>query len=359
MKIGILTFHMADNYGAILQAYALKEIIKSIENDVEIINYKQHSIEKNYKIIVFYKNNIFKSLIANIVYFRTRIIKKRKFNNFRKMYLNITSKVYKNSYSINGKDIYIVGSDQVWNGNITNYDTTFFLDFCNKSNKKISYAASIGKDTLTVKDLDFIKNNISNLDFISVRESTVIDTLKELTNKEIVRCLDPTLLINKNDWDKFIYNTKINGNYLLIYSLTENQEILNVAKIISKKLNLNVLYINDTIRKVRYGFKKVKQVGPEDFLSLIKNAYFVVTDSFHGTAFSIIFNKDFITVPHKTTGSRMISLLNLLKLDSRIITNSTELNDEFDYHIDFKETNNILNIEKAKSFEFLKKSIES
>jgi hypothetical protein len=144
----------------------------------------------------------------------------------------------------------------------------------------------------------------------------------------------------------------------LIYGLTGNEEILRLADIISKKLNLKVLYINDFLKGNKYRFRNLRKIGPEEFVSLFYNASYVVTDSFHGTAFSVIFKKDFITVPHKTRGTRMISLLNLLKLDERIIKDSSQLTDNYPLYVDYNIPNQLLNNERQKSFEFLKKAIE-
>lgn len=357
MEIGILTFHDADNYGAVLQAYALQEVLKSLVENVEIINYKQPYILKDYKVLMLEKKNLLKSIISNIYYLNTRISKKYKFYAFRKKYMLITKNKYYSSSEIIGKDVFVVGSDQIWNSEITNFDTTFFLDFCSNKARKIAYAASLGKDKISKDDIKIFKENLNNFDSISVREKNSIDILRKYTNKEIFLCLDPTFLACNSIWNKFIYENKIHYDYLLVYRLTDNEEVLKIADIISKKLNLKVLYISNSIRKDSYGFKKIKRVGPNDFLTLFNNASFVVTDSYHGTIFSIIFKKDFITIPHKTRGSRMSSLLQLINLDDRIVTNSNVLNDCFNYKIDYSLTNEILDIERKKSFDFLKQSL--
>ena len=137
MKIGILTFHDADNYGAILQAYALQETIKKINSDVEIINYKQPNIVKSYRLIKVYTNSIYnliRSILSSLIHLYNNCKRKSKFRSFRKKYMNISREIYYQSSKIKGKDIYITGSDQVWNGEITNYDRTYFLNFCLISN---------------------------------------------------------------------------------------------------------------------------------------------------------------------------------------------------------------------------------
>lgn len=369
MKIGILTFHDADNYGAVLQAYALKETIKKIEPDVEILNYKQPYIVNNYKIIYTNTQNVIsyiKSLVSSLVYLCPRIIRKIKYISFRNNYMDISEDIFYNSAEIEGKDVYIVGSDQVWNSEITQNDETYFLNFCHHE-KKIAYAASIGKDKLNNDEKKFLKDNINNIDYISVREDSAVKIINDLTGMNVNHVLDPTLLADRCIWDKLMCDDKKNKfKYLLVYRLTDNEEVLRAAELISKRLNLKVLYINnlvlfknDLIRKTRYKFKDIKGVGPSEFVTLVKNASFVVTDSFHGTAFSIIFNKDFITVPHKTRGTRMVSLLNLLKLDHRLITHTKQLKNDYPLKIDYEIPNKLLEREKDKSFAFLKNAIES
>lgn len=365
MKIGILTFHDADNCGAVLQAYALTESIKKIkkESKVEIINYKMPFILNTYRIIRLNTMNIYlliKTFLSSLVYLKVRVIKKSKFKMFRKRYMSISKKIYKQKPAKDEYDSYIVGSDQVWNSDITGYEKIFFLDFCDSNSRKISYAASIGKNILNRKDVEFIKQHINNFDFISVREDTAADIIRNYTNKKVFRVLDPTFLLDKNTWMNLIDDDKIGiEDYILLYMVSINEEALKVADIISKKLNLPVLYINDSYRKNKYGFKHVRSVGPIDFLKLIKGAKFVVTSSFHGTAFSIIFNKKFFTVPYKETSSRMIDLLKLLNLESRIIENSNELKNHDNYNIDYYITNQILESEREKSLKFLRHALDN
>ncbi len=370
MKIGILTFHDADNYGAVLQAFALKETIKKIEVDVEILNYKQPFIVNSHKVIVRYTQNIItliKSIVSTLVYIYPRIIRKTKFNSFRSEYMDISKDTFYNSSDIKGKDVYIVGSDQVWNNDLTHNDKTYFLGFCQGQEKRIAYAASIGKDILTDDEKKYLKENIGNIEYISVREDSAVKIINEITGRDVAaHVLDPTLLADRCIWDELICTKKNKSNYLLVYRLSDNEEVLRTAELISRMLNIKVLYINnlvlsknDLFRKNHYKFKDIKAVSPSEFITLFKNASFVVTNSFHGTTFSIIFNKDFITVPHETRGTRMISLLRLLKLEDRLITNSNQLKNDYPLKIDYEIPNELLEREKKKSFAFLKHAIES
>lgn len=362
-RIGIITFHDADNYGAVLQAYALTQSIKNIKLDlqVEIINYKMPFILRSYKLIKFKNKNIYifiRTLLSSVINLKVRSIKKLKFKSFRKRYMSLSDNVYYKAKEINGYDAYIVGSDQVWNSDITGYEAVFFLDFCNDSAQKISYAASIGKNKLSESDVDFIKQHINNLDFISVREDNAVELIKAFTNKKVSRVLDPTFLLGEYEWAKLVSDKKITQDFILLYMVSMNEEALKVADLISKMMKLPVWYINDSYKKDKYKFKHIRGIGPLEFLNLFKNAKFIVTTSFHGTAFSIIFNKNFVTVPYKRTSSRMVDLLKRIKLEKRIIETSSEIDNKYEFNIDYTIPNGILKQEKEQSLMFLKEALQ-
>jgi len=361
MKIGILTFHDVENYGSQLQAYALKETIKSMGHDAQIVNYKQPYIVSRNKGCIYFDTANVKSFIGSLIYnigdARNRWIKTRKFKQFRTDYLDLTEE-YTSSPQIKGKDAYIVGSDVVWSSLNTRFDTTYFLDFCTHGERKISYAASIGKEKITEEEAAFLRDNINNIDHISVREKSAVDILKSFTDKDITQVLDPTLLADAGIWDKLIIPQNHMEPYLLLYRVTSKKNVFQVADYVAQKLQLKVLYINNTIKRVPYRFKKVKRVGPLEFLTLFKNASFIVTNSFHGTAFSLIFRKNFITVPTIKSVTRMQDLLTLLKLDDRLIENPAEIRETYPYEIDYTVPAEILARERARSLTFLKNAIE-
>jgi hypothetical protein len=373
LKIGILTFHDGDNFGSVLQAYALQETVKQFNTDcVEIINYKQPYLLDKFKLITFNKSSPKKfiiSLIDNMLFTSCRYLAKIRYRDFRDKYMNISSVKYFNSRDINGYDAYIVGSDQVWNNEIIRDDETFFLGFCTNNQKKIAYAASIGNNNICGEQLDWLKKHINNIDYISVREDSAMKTISSLTKKEVVQVLDPALLADQKLWDKFVKVKKYRTSYLLLYRIYANDELYNVANKIARHLNLKVIYIHyrsnnpkvlDYSNKpYKYDFKNVRSAGPKDFITLLKNANFIVTNSFHATAFSIIFNKNFIVVPDKERGDRLISLLNMLKLSKRIITSYTQVLENFNFEVNYETANEILSKEKEKSLCFLQNALKN
>jgi hypothetical protein len=353
MKIGILTFHNANNYGALLQAYALQETLKNFGYSIEIINIPHVFLESRSKLIRIQNESLsrfFKSLLSTIFFLPKRICNNFLYSNFRKKYLCL-SKKYQNKSKM-PYDIYIVGSDQIWNLRMTNFNSDFFLCFCNR--KKIAYAASIGVDFLTKDEESFFKKNIGNIDRISVRETVSKELLSKFTNNKIWHVLDPTMLVYSSIWDKFIISKK-NKNYLLVYSVGPINNLFSIVDAIKNKYKIDVYLIAPLKKK---GYKTINFVSPVKFISLIYSSSMVITNSFHGTIFSIIFKKKFITIPHSDTGSRVTDLLKNLCLEDRIVKNENEAIKKISSPIDYEKTKTIIQEKKDESLKFLFDSIK-
>ncbi len=359
MKVGILTFHRANNYGAVLQAYALQETIQQLGHEVEIVDYKQQYIESKYRKVRLNTKSILslvRSIASTVIHYHEFSQRERNFNSFRFNNLALSKNSYDKVSEIQGFDALISGSDQVWNPKATGYDKAFFLDTPESTIKKISYAASLGRDKITEEEKNFIQGNIANFDSISVREESAKDIVSSLTNKDITRVLDPTLLADPKIWDKFLSKNEY-GDYLLVYSVGPLNNLLEIVNKTSKKLGVKVLFITE--KKIKTGSNQVhlKGVSPEKLLTLIYNANFIVTNSFHGTAFSLIFNKNFLTIPHKDSGARMIELLHMAKLDKRLIKDAERVNGLIEKNINYNTVNAIIDIEKKKSIDFLQNEL--
>jgi len=323
-------------------------------------NYRSKEILNGSRIFQIDRN---KSLLSTIYFvFKTLfyliliLIKKSKFQTFRKHYLNLSKFIFRDYKKINGYDIYVVGSDQVWNCDIINYNEAYFLSFIGKNSYGVSYAASIGKDTLSEYETEFFSSRLKNFDMISVREHSTAKIIGNISKGRVFTVLDPTLIINKSKW-KNLTSFSVEKNYILVYMLTNNEEVLKIAKNVSNRLKCKVKYINNSIKKNKYNFTNISGVGPLEFIDLFKNANFIVTNSFHGTAFSIIFQKDFITVPHKTRGTRMRELLNILKLDDRLIEKSDQISSKYNLEINYSAVQPILEVEIKESLEFLTRAL--
>ena len=366
MKIGIITFYQFYNYGALLQAYALEQFVKGLDKDfeVELINFKN---TQNGSILGIPFDKIrnlpqfFKSIVAKLVDIPFKLPKKINFDRFRKKFMNIAYKKYRKYDQLKNNppqyDVYICGSDQIWNPEIQpKAKPAFFLKFVSdKSVKKISYAASIGVSQIEDKYLDEYKDFLSSIDNISVREQTGVKALQNLTTKEIARNIDPTLLLTDKEWSEISANIKVKEKYILVYMLGYKKEVVDLVNHISHELNLKVVHFGP-YKTYENEIGRFHCKGPDVFVSLFQNAEFVVTNSFHGTAFSIVFNKKFYSVISSKVGSRISDLLGILGLEDRIVGSINDIGDP-NRDIYYERVMEILEHEKSKSKSYLLEAI--
>ena len=356
MKIGILTFHSANNFGAVLQAYALQKTLEYLHQDVEIINYNNKSIANSYKILSrpYSVKSIIKAVLKIVSKYR---IQNNKFMNFRIEYLKL-SKEY-DDIELKKSSEYqciIVGSDQVWNTSLTLNDSIYFLLDFPDDILKIGYGISLGTTNITGIQENLIRRGLNIFDWIGVRENSAKNCLENLCNKKIFNVLDPTLIVDRSVWNRFL-NKNTNKKYLLVYRMTYNPMIDQLVTEIAKRKSLEIFTVA-TYCKIDFNSngKRLFGLGPIDFLNLVYNATFVVTDSFHGTIFSILFSKPFYAVSHDTYGSRTEDLLDLLDLKNRFITNNSMI-DNFDNTIDYKSVSNLIEKYKFSSIKFLMEAL--
>lgn len=364
-KIGIITFHYAHNYGALLQVYALTKIINKLDYEPVVINYIHNKIMNAYKLIRLSKNP---KKCIDLLYssFKYYSYNKRRYENFEKFInknLKLTDK-YKSITELKNNppklDCYITGSDQVWNPDITKgLSDAYTLNFGSDEVNRISYAASIGNSSLGQEDY---KTKLSKLNYISVREKTAKDLLEPVLNRKIEVVLDPTLLISGEEWEEYFdLKNNVDEKYILAYYVEENEEYVKIVNELSKKTNLKIINFEKRDKHNYVNFMKSAYTeGPEEFVRLIKNAEYVVTTSFHATVFSILFHKRFFVVPHKTTGSRVTDLIDKLHIKNRIYYTVDEFKDYKNYKedVDYTDADKILLEERKKSINFLKKAIE-
>jgi len=362
VRIGIITFHRAINYGAILQAYALHESIKALGHQAVIIDYKNPHIEKQYDPIssIDYRN--MKSLVTAILLYHRRVKKIKYFDDFRTKYflLDQINDLYgaHNTDNLEKYDGFLTGSDQVWNYATTRFDKAYFLDFVSNSKKKSSYAASFGFDRIPDEYLDEYKTLLGDFNHLSVREEQGAEIIKNLINRRAEVVLDPTMLLSRDEWIKVSQHCTQKNDYILIYQLAASQSLLDFASDLSKRTNCEIVCISDALRK-RIKATYARGIGPQQFLGLFRNAKYIVTNSFHGSAFSIIFNKPFFVEmlpPPAKINSRLENILDTFYLRSRQIIegrNSNILED-----IEYTNVNKKLEQERQHSLNFLKRILE-
>jgi hypothetical protein len=363
-KIGIITFHFAHNYGAVLQAYALQEYLKSLGHSVTIINYRQKNLARYYALFdirrILSGNilRIIKRTIVETLLFTRRCVRYIQFEQFIKGNLKLSKRVNKDD--IPGDfDLYILGSDQIWNSRITKgFDTIYFGDFpVKKGARKISYAASMEAISLTQEEAIFFESHLRKIDMISVRESTLKNILQPLTNKHIHTTLDPTLLLDASYWDKLIKRPSINRKYVLIYQVVSSIVTLDIANNVADQLGAIVLEVSSKINRYKIEKNYRQCVSPGEFIGLIKYASCVITTSFHGTIFSIISKKPFYTIKVGNWDTRVDSLLASFDLSDRGLP--VEKNQLVFSEIDYTQVYFRLELIKQESILFIQNAISA
>jgi len=361
-KIGIITIHYGINYGSVLQTYATTKYLKDKNCIPEVINYipKRYSRKIIYTMAPKNKNIVYK-IIYIIAAFPHRFINRIKFKKFLKNNIKLTKEC--SEFSVLEKtaekyDALIAGSDQIWNSDYNKMvDRAYYLDFNNNS-YKYALSGSFGKNQLAEEEKESTKEKLKNFNYITTRENTGLNICKELGFKNVEQTLDPTFLLNKEEWNK-CWNRKLpikNDKYLLMYVMdSEYEKILNIASRISKEKNLKIYLISFRKQKDKRIDKSFNIISPELFIKLFYNAEYVVTNSFHGVAFSINFNKQFIAVSREKYNTRLESILELFNLKSRLVDiNETNINFK---DIDYKKTCKLIEEERQNLYNCLENNL--
>ncbi len=366
MKIKTLTTYDVYNYGASLQAYALQTYLVSIGNDVEIINYQPEYLTRKYNYKWVNPESRMSRYAATRCAYRilkylqrqTTLGRKRKFDEFNHKVLKETKCKYRNNEELCQNppeaDLYIVGSDQVWNVFYeTGRDPVFYLDFV-KDGEKASYAASFSYLDIDDNNLRRIKKSLETFKAVSVREYQGVDILNRIgINSTWV--LDPVFLLSIDEWKKQMANFHKTEPYLLVYDFEGNNELKAFAKKYARANKFKIYSINDTYPRL-YADKNFNSAGPREFLSLIYNCDAFVSNSFHGTAFSIIFHKPvFVFNRHRhKVNSRMESLMKLFGLENLIINDNIGCKRAMEAKFDFSIIDKIIGEKLSVSKLFLK-----
>lgn len=364
MKISIITLHRVCNFGSFLQAYALQTYLTHLGYEVEFVDYIPQQIS-NASYFWDYdkrqKKNFVEALFYNMAVFPKRFIRKQMFNHHVEKYLNLTKRKYHSfaeiQQDIPQADFYITGSDQVWNSEYNRgVDPAFFLAYAPAGKPRLAYAASFGRSELKHFELVPIQALLKKYKSLSVREHSALDILQKLGCNEGVHVLDPTFLLNYQQWQKFMSPRKRKEKYLLIYQLNNNPFMIKMAAKIAKKKNLKVVKISLNTRKpagVDYAFNNIP---PARFLSLISFAEFVVTDSFHGVAFSINFKKELAVIPPDRYATRLISLIEVMGISDRLMTREDQL-EKILQPVAMPKLIKNLEAEREKSYAFLQSAL--
>lgn len=371
-KVGIITYHRSYNYGSALQSFATVRVVDNLGYESMLIDF-QNIYDKNvYK--TFYWNSK-KSILSNLknilknIVFRLESRGKQNFTSFvdniPKTHEFVTC--IDNCDELQDFDILLLGSDQVWNAKITGdiLESAYLLDVSGNM-KKMSYACSFGSYVLKDTEIDYFKEKLKEFSYISVREEfsqNVINKLLPNASPNLV--LDPTLLMNCSEWKScFSFNiSKFNlpEQYVLVYLMVKYEQYEQIIREMKKITNLPVVIIcNYTVLPLK---RKdidyyLKDVTPIDFIGLIYHARYVITSSYHGTVFSVNFNKSFFSLYHKKNSLRALEFLTRLGLENRILKDVDEIH-KIGLDIDYNKPNQLLNIERSDSIKWLKYCLDS
>ncbi|MGM0874216.1 MAG: polysaccharide pyruvyl transferase family protein [Bacillota bacterium] len=363
MKVCTITCHDVYNHGASLQAYGLMKYLMNCGYEVEIIDYKPTYLSNHYNLLSFNNPKWEKNIVTKTIYLTLKIpvripaLKRKKaFDKFTCKYLKITNTRYTSNEELKKNlpdaDAYICGSDQIWNSLHSNgKDPAFYLDFVPEEKIKASYAASFATETISEEYKSMVKERVERLDGVGVREKSGVEILKRLDIDKAINVVDPVFLLDKEDWNNLCVR-EFNEKYILIYDFDNSQLIEKVATEISKEKGYKIYTINPG--KFKYAVKHFEFDGPEIFVSLIKNAQFVISNSFHAAVFSILYEKDFAIVNRtEAINTRMRDLLDDLRLNDRLINENYKL-DTLMRNIDYSEPKEILKQKILYSRNYLK-----
>ena len=325
MKICTITCQNAYNYGARLQTYALAEYLHQQGHDVKVIDYRQDYMRGDVRIF-FWPGSSVKLWGKLILQLPARLRAKLRqpyFDNFSKQYIPLTKRIYWSIDELRAyapkADVYIAGSDQIWNTEFRNgTDPGYYLDFGDNRVLRISYAASFATEYIELSAKEFVKMHLARFDAISVREHSALRILDSLGYTGI-KVLDPVFLLTKSEWLEMADNTGKGDRYVLVYDFMNSPIIRKEAERVAKEKGLKIFSIGD--KRLIYCDKNYIFANPQTFLGLIKNATYIVSNSFHGTAFAIIFGIPYTIISREdglNVRMKELSHLDITRLDEEI-----------------------------------------
>ncbi|SUI48650.1 polysaccharide pyruvyl transferase family protein [Shewanella baltica] len=368
MNIGLITIHRTNNYGALMQAFATQHALKKFGN-VEIIDYRNCLTEDSLSYIRFSPSfSGVKSFFKDILRVFPRIRAINAVNSFINDNFNLTVSVDSSSIDeidLDRFDIFICGSDQIWNPQCISpdgkIDEVYFLSFSKDKHKLVSYASSAGAHKYNKLESHQVKKLLSRFEHISVRESELSIRLTEMLNKEVAHVLDPTLLLTAAEWKEHLCNAAMTSRclpekYILVYTVPKTNLLKDAIIRVKKKLGYKVISIDQGLYTSSSVDMQIRDATPNEFISIFERASFVITDSFHGVCFSINFNKNFMAVSPGIYSNRIDSLLKLTNLENRSVGTQNDI-DTFDYDVYSLEAVKLLEGKRIESLQFLENAL--
>lgn len=371
-SIGIITIHKINNYGSVLQAYALQKVCENLGYRTEIIDYDfPNKFHQNNKYAPTTDTQLNEPIWIKTLFAKALLHQHDGIRSFVNTYQHLSKKKYHQVEDFTtvppNYDIYITGSDQLWSPHHCNGDPAFMLYFAPDNALKISYAASIGSNMIPDDLKSVYAKLLSRYSQIAVRERSGAEMIRNLTGKKAKVVLDPTLLLNKDEWNKIaspkrIVKRKYILCYYLNYAFNAFPYVDNLAKEMQKQTGFEIVRVARPPHKLSF-LNTTYKIGatPEEFLALIRDAELILTTSFHGTAFAVNFGKPVYTIvqDRKAGDSRQVSLMHNLKLDKQIISIKDKFPIASDAMYDAAREQTILNDLRAKSIQYLKNALKN
>ena len=367
MTVKVITRHAPSNYGSLLQSIATQTVLEHLGYECKMIDY-QRKDERGIRMVLnqVSRKKDFSSPLKKLFYLIIRYPVEKyaqcRFDRMRNRYLKMTKRcTTPEDLSQLKADAFMTGSDQVWGPVITGmYDAAYFLQFATGGAKRLSYAASFGRTNPDAATTRVYQQMLASYDKITVREDSAVQMLESWGAKNCYgQVLDPTLLLSADEWiDLLVYEEMqikyASQKYILVYQIHNDRQLSSYALRLAAHTGLKLLRVNPFMHQVHRGGKFVLCPDVAEFLSLIKNATYIVTDSFHGTCFSLTFEKQFIEVlPNNTTGTRNQSILALTGLSNRIVYDFDDFS-IINRMIDYQPVREILAKERGRSVKMLK-----
>ena len=356
LDVKIVTCHDVNNFGASLQVFALQTYLEQAGHHVQVVDYKPYYQQAvNYYPFQFSSRKGWLRGVASMLYNLPTALahqqRNRRFKQFTDRYLHLTDRYHDIQQLIAAKlkaDVFIAGSDQIWNSMyLTGRDSVFYLDFVSSNARKVAYAPSLLVDK-NDKRLEYLyRQKLAKFDFLSVREKSSLPFVQQMGREDCEIVCDPVLLLSSSQWNTFFpFQSLVKDPYLLVYDFDNNKQITFISKEIARRERLKI--INVSIDTLKFLGSRIRNIGPVEFLSLIRGASFVVSSSYHATLLSLLFHKRFCVVRRQLDiNLRMEDLLDNYGLNDRIVSKYTPalLKDDDYCHID-KKMQSLVSISK-------------
>lgn len=369
--VALITLHHVLNYGSVLQTFALAKMLQLLGHRVTVIDYITHT-HRFTQVVMGSKaqHGPLVGALLSLSILPKFLISRLRFNAFIARYLHLTPRRYLSLHELQARppvaDVYMTGSDQVWNSSYNAcVDPAFFLDFGLAASRRISYAASFGKTELDPAELARTKALLARYQALGVRESSAVKLLESMGYNGVTHVLDPTLLLSREQWEQFVPPSRLGRGerYILIHCVNKECRVplLEFAHRLQQKTGCRIRSTM-ALNANTGGRLKSALLGchrrTEDFLGLVNHASYVVADSFHGTAFSILFNRPFIVMLPPKYNTRLTSLLQLLGIPERMAGMDDATLEQMQQPIDYAAVNARLTTEREKSIRYLKLAID-